>query len=71
MHDTLFPVRAADDIARPCLLPLAHSDFRQRFEHKGRFAQAVAHVPTLAVVHPEPGLLGVAGLARLARATIG
>lgn len=43
---------------------LAHSGFRQRFEHKGRFAPAMASVPTLAVSHPQPGLLGAANLAR-------
>jgi len=43
---------------------LAHSGFRQRFEHKGRFAPAMASVPTLAVNHPQPGLLGAANLAK-------
>jgi glucokinase len=48
----------------PELLPwLAHSGFRQRFEHKGRFASVMAQVPALAVIHPEPGLLGAAVLA--------
>ena len=48
----------------PRLLPeLQHSGFRQRFEHKGRFAPAMARVPTLAVVHPQPGLLGAAAAA--------
>jgi glucokinase len=49
----------------PILLPaLLHSGFRQRFEGKGRYAAAMARVPTLAVVHPQPGLLGAAALAR-------
>lgn len=48
----------------PELLPwLAHSGFRQRFEHKGRFMSTMATVPALAVIHPEPGLLGAAALA--------
>ena len=48
----------------PVLLPaLQHSGFRQRFEGKGRYAPAMARVPTLAVVHPQPGLLGAAALA--------
>lgn len=48
----------------PVLLPaLQHSGFRQRFEGKGRYAPAMACVPTLAVVHPQPGLLGAAALA--------
>lgn len=48
----------------PKLLPtLQHSGFRQRFEHKGRFSPAMARVPTLAVTHPQPGLLGAAVIA--------
>lgn len=42
---------------------IARSGFRQRFEHKGRFSPAMARVPTLAVMHPHPGLLGAAALA--------
>lgn len=42
---------------------LPHSGFRHRFEHKGRFAPAMASVPTLAVLHPQPGLLGAAAIA--------
>lgn len=49
----------------PRLMPwLQHSGFRQRFEHKGRFSPAMARIPTLAVTHPQPGLLGAAALAR-------
>lgn len=49
----------------PKLLPtLARSGFRQRFEFKGRFAPVMACVPALAVVHPQPGLLGAAALAQ-------
>ena len=48
----------------PVLLPaLQHSGFRQRFEGKGRYAPVMARVPTLAVLHPQPGLLGAAALA--------
>jgi glucokinase len=48
----------------PRLLPeLQASGFRSRFEAKGRYAQAMAGVPTLAIVHPQPGLLGTAALA--------
>jgi len=48
----------------PRLLPeLQASAFRARFEAKGRFAPAMAQVATLAVVHPEPGLLGAAAFA--------
>lgn len=45
------------------LSSLQHSGFRQRFEHKGRFSPAMSRVPTLAVVHPRPGLLGAAAFA--------
>ena len=37
--------------------------FRERFEAKGRFAAAMARVPTMAVVHPQAGLLGAAAFA--------
>lgn len=48
----------------PPLLPaLRRSGFRQRFEGKGRYAPAMAAVPTCAVLHPQPGLLGAAVLA--------
>ncbi|WP_202840498.1 glucokinase [Luteimonas saliphila] len=43
---------------------LQHSGFRQRFEHKGRFSPAMARVPSLAVMHPNAGLLGTAAIAR-------
>lgn len=45
------------------LSSLQHSGFRQRFEHKGRFSPAMARVPTLANIHPRPGLLGAAAYA--------
>lgn len=47
----------------PMLHALQHSGFRQRFEGKGRYAPAMARVPTFAVRHPYPGLLGAAALA--------
>jgi len=37
--------------------------FRQHFEAKGRYSEAMAKVPTLAIVHPQPGLLGAAAIA--------
>ena len=50
----------------PRLQPwLEHGEFRRRFEDKGRFATRLAAVPTLAVRHPEPGLLGCAARAVL------
>lgn len=45
------------------LADLRQSPFRQRFEAKGRFAAAMARVPTVAVVHPHAGLLGAAAFA--------
>jgi len=45
----------------PTLLPwLQRGRFRERFEDKGRFRSALQNVPTLAIVHPQPGLLGAA-----------
>jgi glucokinase len=43
--------------------PLQQGPFRAQFEAKGRFAPAMAGVPTLAVLHPQPGLLGAAAFA--------
>ena len=45
------------------LAQLQQSSFRQRFEAKGRFAAAMAPVPTVAVMHPYAGLLGAAAFA--------
>lgn len=43
------------------LMPwLAAGSFRQRFEAKGRFRAAMEAVPTLAILHPDLGLLGAA-----------
>lgn len=42
---------------------LQRSGFRRRFEAKGRFSAAMARVPTLAVLHPQAGLLGAAAFA--------
>lgn len=46
------------------LAPLQQSRFRARFEAKGRFSEAMSRVPTLAVLHPQAGLLGAAAFAR-------
>ena len=45
------------------LAELQGSAFRQRFEAKGRFSQAMVTVPTVAVIHPQAGLLGAAAFA--------
>jgi glucokinase len=57
----------AGGLVRPMLRWLAHGGFREHFESKGRFAAAVARVPTLAVVHEHAGLVGAAALALDAR----
>jgi len=38
-----------------------HSNFRQRFEDKGRFSPYLADVPTYVITHPYPALVGLAG----------
>lgn len=49
----------------PVLLPwLQRGDFVARFEAKGRFAEAMRKVPLAAMTAAEPGLLGVAAIAR-------
>ena len=46
------------------LMPwLQRGGFRERFEAKGRFRDTMEQVPTIAITHPEPGLLGAAALA--------
>lgn len=48
----------------PIVLPwLEAGGFRRRFEEKGRFAQRLAHVPSMIIMHPQPGLLGAAAFA--------
>lgn len=49
----------------PHLLPwLKGPAFRERFEDKGRFQPSMQRVPTTAIVHPQPGLLGAAAVAQ-------
>lgn len=49
----------------PHLLPwLQGPAFRERFEDKGRFHSALRRVPTTAIIHPQPGLLGAAAVAQ-------
>lgn len=48
----------------PVLLPwLQQGAFRRRFEDKGRYAAAMRKVPTVAITHPQAGLLGAAASA--------
>jgi glucokinase len=42
---------------------LQHSGFRQRFESKGRFSATMSQIPSMAILHPCPGLLGAAAYA--------
>jgi glucokinase len=57
----------AGGLVRPMLRWLARGGFREHFDNKGRFAAAVARVPTLAVMHEHAGLVGAAALALDAR----
>ena len=43
--------------------PLQHSGFRHCFESKGRFTATLSQVPSLAITHPCPGLLGATAYA--------
>lgn len=57
------------DVLREPLCALR--SFRERFEAKGRFASALASVPTFAIAHPNPGLLGASvALRRSLRAPV-
>jgi len=43
----------------PTLLPwICRGEFRQRFESKGRFSGLMQTIPTSAITHAQPGLLG-------------
>lgn len=54
------------------LQQLQHSGFRQRFESKGRFSATMSQIPSMAITHPYPGLLGAAAYALdMQRATQG
>lgn len=45
------------------LQQLQHSGFRQRFESKGRFSATMSQIPSMAIIHPCPGLLGATAYA--------
>lgn len=48
----------------PLILPwLERGGFRRRFEDKGRFVDTLMQVPTVAILHPDAGLLGAAACA--------
>jgi glucokinase len=54
-------------LLEPLLPTLRRGGFRTRFDAKGRFTPTMAQIPTVAVRHPNPGLLGAAGIALDAR----
>jgi glucokinase len=58
----------AGGIAPRMLDHLANSQFRQRFEAKGRFTAYLAAIPTAVIIHPEPALAGLQWLAKHALA---
>jgi glucokinase len=49
---------------------MAHSEFRARFEHKGRFRQYLASIPSSIIVHPAATFLGLRSIAER-RADVG
>ncbi|MBL8297643.1 MAG: glucokinase [Rhodanobacteraceae bacterium] len=57
-------------LLEPLLPTLRRGGFRNRFDAKGRFAPTMAQIPTIAVRHPNPGLLGAAGIALDAHAAV-
>lgn len=46
---------------------LSRSQFRSRFESKGRFKSYLANIPTSVIVHREPAFLGLGRLSRMTR----
>ena len=46
---------------------IQRGSFRERFEDKGRFGERMRAVPTLAILHPQPGLLGAGAWALMRR----
>lgn len=58
-------VYIAGGLLEPLLPRLAASGFRASFEDKGRFAATMASVSTVAITHPQAGLLGAAAAAVL------
>ena len=43
---------------------LARSQFRARFEAKGRFQSYAAAIPSWVIMHPDPAFIGLQRLAR-------
>jgi glucokinase len=42
---------------------IAHSEFRPRFEHKGRFRQYLVSIPSSIIVHPAATFMGLRAIA--------
>jgi glucokinase len=55
-------VLIAGGIVPRLIEPLRASDFRRRFEDKGRFRSYLQGIPVHVVTHPYPAFLGLAGL---------
>ncbi len=53
-------VYLAGGVTRHVLPALQRGGFRAAFEDKGRYHDFLKTVPTLAIVHPQPGLMGAA-----------
>ena len=49
---------------------IAHSEFRPRFEHKGRFRQYLASIPSSIIVHPAATFMGLRSIAEREDKTI-
>lgn len=50
-------------LLEPMLPWIRRGGFRRRFEDKGRFSPTMAKIPTVAIRHPNTGLLGAAAIA--------
>lgn len=59
-------VYLAGDMLSHVFDPASQTLFRQSFEDKGRFSGVLARVPTLRIIRPDVGLLGVCTLSRSA-----
>lgn len=63
-------VYLAGGLIAPLCASLQRGEFRRRFEEKGRYASVMARVPTLAILHENPGLLGAAAIATTSSSTL-
>jgi glucokinase len=63
-YGALGGVFVAGGIAPEMLAIIERSEFRRRFEAKGRFEAYLRKIPTKIILHPDMALLGAASLAR-------